>query len=275
MTTEIAVAGAVLVGLTVLLATARGAGIPIARAVALVALLAVAALAGGKLYALVEQRGFAYVTWSNLFDGFRYPGTLVGVLLGLGVARRLLVPTVSLGALGDWLAPAMGFAEVAGRIGCFLNGCCFGVVSYLPWAVRYAPGTPAHLFHVGQGWTAETAPSLPVHPLQLYFALWALALGVLCLRLRSREYPAGTVLLAFIALHELGKFLLELLRAPVDPAAGFYLRVASLILAALALALLTGRTARGTWPVPARDQAGADRSGSRYSRSRRRDSWDS
>jgi phosphatidylglycerol:prolipoprotein diacylglycerol transferase len=275
MTTEIAVGGAILVGLTVLLATARGAGIPLARAAALVAILAVAALAGGKLYALVEQRGFAYVNWGNLFDGFRYPGTLVGLLLGLVVARRVLVPTVSLGVLGDWLAPAMGFAEVAGRIGCFLNGCCFGVVSHLPWAVRFDPGTPAHLFHVGQGWTAETAPSLPVHPLQIYFALVALALGILCLRLRSRPHRDGDVLLVFIALHEGAKLGLELLRAPVDPAAGFYLRVASLGVAGLALALLTDRIARGTWRARSPGRAGADTSGRCYSRSRRRGSWDS
>jgi phosphatidylglycerol:prolipoprotein diacylglycerol transferase len=239
------VAASVLVGGIVLLATAHDAGISRRRAVALIASFAAAALLGAKLYGLIEQDAFRFLSWSNLFDGFRYPGALIGLLLALPLLRRTLVPSVPLGALGDWLAPATAFAEVMGRIGCFLAGCCFGVVSNLPWAVHFPAGSPAALFHIGQGWTAETAPaSLPVHPLQLYFALLGLALGTFCLWLRPRTRSHGDVLLAFIVLHEVGKFLLELLRAPLDPEAGFYLRCASLTLASGAFAVLSARALR-------------------------------
>jgi phosphatidylglycerol:prolipoprotein diacylglycerol transferase len=194
---------------------------------------------------LTEQHAFAYVTWGNLFDGFRYPGALAGLLVTLPVLRRWLLSTISLGAVGDWLAPAMGFAEGVGRIGCFVAGCCFGVVSDLPWAVRFPPGSPAALFHVAQGWsTSETAPSLPVHPLQLYFAILALGLGGFCLWFRSHKRRDGDVLVAFIAIHEVGKFLLEFLRAPVAPEAGFYLRAASLAFALPALSIVSARAMR-------------------------------
>jgi phosphatidylglycerol:prolipoprotein diacylglycerol transferase len=238
MTTEIAVAGAVVVGLTVVLASARGAGIPIARAVALVAVLAVAALAGGKLYALVEQRGFAYVTWSNLVDGFRYPGALVGLLLGLVVARRLLMPTVSLGALGDWLAPAMGFAEVAGRIGCFLNGCCFGVPCHAPWCVAFPSGSIPHNFQLGAGLIAPDAgASLPVHPLQLYFAAAGLLATGTALWLGPRKRYDGQVALVALVVFLVPSAAAELVRADYLSTAYEWAGVSQLVWIGFGLAL--------------------------------------
>lgn len=43
----------------------------------------------------------------------------------------------------DILAPSAALGMAIGRIGCFLNGCCFGGVCDLPWAVRFPYGSPA------------------------------------------------------------------------------------------------------------------------------------
>ena len=37
----------------------------------------------------------------------------------------------------DILAPALMLGLAFGRIGCFLNGCCFGAACDLPWAIRF------------------------------------------------------------------------------------------------------------------------------------------
>ena len=43
----------------------------------------------------------------------------------------------------DIVAPSAALGMAIGRIGCFLNGCCWGVVSHeLPWAVRFPFGSP-------------------------------------------------------------------------------------------------------------------------------------
>ena len=43
----------------------------------------------------------------------------------------------------DIVAPSAALGMAIGRIGCFLNGCCFGGVCDLPWAVRFPYGSPA------------------------------------------------------------------------------------------------------------------------------------
>jgi phosphatidylglycerol:prolipoprotein diacylglycerol transferase len=44
----------------------------------------------------------------------------------------------------DILAIGLMLALVFGRIGCFLNGCCFGKPTNLPWAVRFPYGSFAY-----------------------------------------------------------------------------------------------------------------------------------
>ena len=40
-------------------------------------------------------------------------------------------------AMADAVAPAVAVGIAFGRIGCFLNGCCYGAICDLPWAVRF------------------------------------------------------------------------------------------------------------------------------------------
>jgi len=48
----------------------------------------------------------------------------------------------------DILAVGLMLALVFGRVGCFLNGCCFGRPAELPWAVRFPYGSPAYCSQV-------------------------------------------------------------------------------------------------------------------------------
>jgi len=42
----------------------------------------------------------------------------------------------------DLGAPCMMFGLAFGRIGCFLNGCCYGAPTNLPWGVQFPQGSP-------------------------------------------------------------------------------------------------------------------------------------
>ena len=86
--------------------------------------------------------------------GFVYYG---GLLLGLAAAA-LYIKKLKL-KLPRWLDRAslpLGLAYIFGRVGCFLNGCCYGKYCSLPWAVSF----PSH--------SSLGIAVVSRHPTQLY-----------------------------------------------------------------------------------------------------------
>lgn len=116
---------------------------------------------------------YVYTFWSREFAGqpltevFKiwngglvfYGGLIAAIVVGIVRVRQLKLP---IWKLADALAPGIPIGHAFGRLGCLMNGCCFGRASDLPWAVRY-PGD--HFTH-GAG----------VHPAQVYESLLDLSL---------------------------------------------------------------------------------------------------
>ncbi|MGE0607624.1 MAG: prolipoprotein diacylglyceryl transferase family protein [Pirellulales bacterium] len=76
-------------------------------------------------------------------------GSVIGGLLGLlWFTRRHKMPML---ATTDLVAPSLALAQAFGRVGCFLNGCCFGGACELPWAVTFPPGSPPFMRQMEQG----------------------------------------------------------------------------------------------------------------------------
>lgn len=96
-------------------------------------------------------------------------GLLLVLLLWFLVARRL---NRSLYTITDPLVLHIGFAVAIMRLGCFFNGCCYGVPTNLPWAVtsRLADGNViTRLTGVNAITTGLFGVQLqPRHPTQLY-----------------------------------------------------------------------------------------------------------
>ncbi len=62
-------------------------------------------------------------------------GSLIGALLGgLWFLRRHGLPTL---AVADLMAPSLVLGLALGRIGCLLNGCCYGGLCDAPWALTF------------------------------------------------------------------------------------------------------------------------------------------
>ncbi len=76
-----------------------------------------------------------------------------GSLLAGGVALVIFVRKYRLPglALADLIAPGVVLGVGLGRLGCFLNGCCYGGLSDLPWAVQFPPEAPAYIDQVEHG----------------------------------------------------------------------------------------------------------------------------
>ena len=76
------------------------------------------------------------------------------------------------------------------RIGCFLNGCCGGVATSLPWGVRF----PSALDHIHTSFIRLQSPA--VHPTQLYELLLALIGIPICLFVIKKTRPGSGALFA-------------------------------------------------------------------------------
>lgn len=208
-----------------------------ARVLASVFTTALTGLIGGRLYALIEQ-GWRWELTAGLEGGLRMPGAVAGLLVGLWFWRRIFVPDVPLGRIGDVGAVAAQCAFAVARLGCLSAGCCFGTHCGLPWALRFPRGTEAADVHAAMGWVALGEPSLPVHPLALYFVLLHAALALFLIWLLPRRTYDGQVLLVSVLIAQGGKAVLETLRQPLGAASTGHLQVASALLACAAAALL-------------------------------------
>jgi phosphatidylglycerol:prolipoprotein diacylglycerol transferase len=172
-------------------------------------------IAGGRVAYVLSDIGYyasrpieALFLWEG---GLIYYGGLIGGILAVVLfSRRRGVP----GLAGlDLAMSSLPFAHALGRIGCFLNGCCFGGVCQEGLAVRFPSDSHPWWRQVNLGLITEDATqSLPVHPVQFYEAganILIYALLVLVFLKRRRH---GMVVALYLMTYPLSRFLLEFLR---------------------------------------------------------------
>lgn len=78
-----------------------------------------------------------------------YGSVLAGVPFGIYYLVRHKLPVL---AIGDIIAPSMVVGLAIGRVGCFLNGCCYGGLCDGPQGVTFPPGSPPFQRHQEVGW---------------------------------------------------------------------------------------------------------------------------
>jgi phosphatidylglycerol:prolipoprotein diacylglycerol transferase len=160
--------------------------------------------------------------------------------------------------LADIVAPGMLVGLAIGRVGCFLNGCCYGGPCDLPWAVSFPEGTEVAMkFPAESLGPGATGGSVPVHPAQLYAAIDAGLLAWLAVAWTPFARRAGEVFALVLTLHPISRMLLEAIRVDEPPAFGTPFSISqliSLVLLAAAAALWwwIGRQGNATSGVPPR-----------------------
>jgi phosphatidylglycerol:prolipoprotein diacylglycerol transferase len=115
--------------------------------------------------------------------------------------------------MADAVAPGLAVGITLGRVGCFLNGCCYGAESDLPWAVRFPAGSHAWQAQIERGILPLVAEaSLPVHPTQIYAALS----GLIILIVLSARFPYrrrdGEIMALLMILYSVTRWPIESLR---------------------------------------------------------------
>jgi phosphatidylglycerol---prolipoprotein diacylglyceryl transferase len=128
-----------------------------------------------------------------------YGGILTAVVITLFYIHRKKLPLLS---TLDLFAPTVGLGLIFTRIGCFLNGCCFGTPTDLPWGVVFPPDSiPYYIFGAEH-----------LHPAQLYSSLYGLLLFLLLhWRLKHKLFEGQVVSLLFMV-EAIFRYLIEYVR---------------------------------------------------------------
>lgn len=132
------------------------------------------------------------------FEGLAIYGAILGGLLGAWIYCRLR--RLSFGPLADLAAPGIILAQAIGRVGCLLNGCCYGKPTSLPWGFIY-----------------PRVSGEPLHPTQLYELLGDLIIFALLFWVfRGRLRPGGSLLALYLVLYSALTFTVRLWRGDVE-----------------------------------------------------------
>lgn len=174
--------------------------------------IVVSAIIGSRflyvIYHLEEFRGH----WLDTVNPFQSSGQIgiAGLTMLGGVVLAIVVSLIYLRIkklpvlkVTDIMIPSFGLGIFLTRIGCFLNGCCHGVPTDLPWGVTFTNPYSA------------CAPDLlnqAIHPTQIYSSLYGLLiLVVLLVAERYKKYD-GFLFYLFFILYGVSRFLVDMVR---------------------------------------------------------------
>jgi prolipoprotein diacylglyceryl transferase len=150
----------------------------------------------GTLVGIIGARILYTIETSTYLDFFKFWegglssfGAVIAILIFLFVYFKI-------NKLDSWLyldniAPYLAIAVAIARVGCFLNGCCYGAATLLPWAILMN----------GQ----------LVHPTQLYEIIYALIIFAILKRIKQTF--KGQRILLFLVLYSIFRFFNEFVRS--------------------------------------------------------------
>jgi len=121
--------------------------------------------------------------------------------------------------VADIIAPSVMLGLAFGRIGCFLNGCCWGKVCDTGFFSNFTVRFPEHSNpYRAQGLELTNAKaSLAVIPTQMLESFFAFALFLFLSWYAGRKRRNGEVLALAAGIYAAGRFLIEFLRADHVP----------------------------------------------------------
>lgn len=195
---------AFLLSIQIFMVRGRARGIPEDKLSTLSLWLLVLAIIGGRaLFVFTHWNDYAQDPLGviRLWEGglMLYGGYFLAIAGGIVYVRRVGLPVWR---IADAAAPSMAIGVGIGRIGCYLNGCCFGLPSHLPWAVHFPP----------ESYSNSVFPGQALHPSQLYMAGAGIALFVATLALDRKPRFDGWLFWVYVAMDATLRFVIDFTR---------------------------------------------------------------
>ncbi len=178
--------------------------------------LMVGAIAGARFVYVTTywREEFASQPLSEIFKIYHGGLVFYGGFIGAAIAGFIYIrwKKMPLWKTVDVLAPSVALGSVFGRIGCLLNGCCYGRMTHLPWAISFPNQSYAWTQQFDQGLVGKTDPALPVHPTEIYDALLNFVLYFFLAWLFQRKKFDGQVFATYLLCYAVTRSIVEYFR---------------------------------------------------------------
>lgn len=122
-------------------------------------------------------------------------GLFAGIIFGIIFAKK---NKLKIGILADIISPALALGYSIARWGCFLNGCCFGIETKLPWGIKF-PGE-----------------NFPRHPVQIYDSILSFIIFLFLLKIEKYKKFDGHLFFIYLILYSISRFIMEFFRCGVS-----------------------------------------------------------
>jgi len=192
-----------------------------------------------KLFHVIDRWDYYSQNPGEVFSGggLSIYGAVIGTSLFFLIYSK--VKHSQFGFFADLAAPGIILAQAIGRIGCTINGCCFGKVcevaapSWLPWSIVYThPDSYAPL-------------GVALYPAQVYEIIFCLIGFAILLKLRGRLKPDGTLFLVYLTSYSAWRVGIDFLREGTPFVLGLHqAQFVAIIVLAITIPILALRTWR-------------------------------
>ncbi len=162
-------------------------------------------------------------------SGLSIYGALLGAVLGIWIYSRF--SHFRFGYVADVFTPGIILAQAVGRVGCTINGCCYGTAISLPWGIIYTH--PDSLAPLG----------IAVHPTTVYEIIYLLIIFGVALALKGRLKPDGSLFLIYLSLYSVWRLGIDFLRTGTPFLFGLHqAQIIAIIVLAISIPWLVMRT---------------------------------
>jgi phosphatidylglycerol:prolipoprotein diacylglycerol transferase len=200
-----------LIGIYFSMYRAKKQGIDPNKIIDLSVIIVISAILGSRflyvIFHLDEFRGH----WWDTINPFQSSGqigiaglTMLGGFIAAVVFSLLYLKTKKLPVLkiADIIVPAIAVGILVTRVGCFLNGCCYGLPTDSPLGMVFPQDSPAGF----------AFPEQAIHPAQLYSSLYGLIILTLLLVLERYKKFDGFLLFLFFIFYGISRFVIDFFR---------------------------------------------------------------
>jgi len=145
--------------------------------------------------------------------GLVFYGGFIGAVIGTFI--YIHYKRIPFYKMGDAFAPGIALSIGIGRIGCFLNGCCYGKLTNSWIGIKYPAANypPAYIQQLRDGLISQgSAHSLPVIPTQSISTVDLFVIFGVLMYLRKSKAFNGFLFYVFFVLYGIHRFFIDFFR---------------------------------------------------------------